>query len=200
MNITEEFNNYFDKITLSLYYVDQNELYNVFNVLKNAINRKSQIFVCGNGGSAAIASHFATDFFKGIRYSTEVAPKVISLCENYPLISAISNDIGFEDIFEYQLTSLMKKDDILVAISSSGNSQNIINAIKYANKIGTSIAITGFDKSNNSALFFANHGLFIDSTNYGVVEDVSQIIMHILSQTLRKEFCVTDEDMSKFQF
>ncbi|AGS80891.1 phosphoheptose isomerase [Caulobacter phage Cr30] len=187
---------YNNRLHYALKDVSVQEWENAFNTLRKAIECKQRIFLIGNGGSAAIANHFATDFMKGIATDTWVKPKVISLASNVPLITAIGNDIGFEQIFKYQLDSLSQVDDVLISISSSGNSPNIVQAIGWAKKnYMTTISLSGFDPENN-ANSLADIKLHVPVKNYGIVEDAHSAILHSLSQSLRKEFAI-DKDASK---
>lgn len=142
------------------------------------------IFSCGNGGSAAISNHLVCDCMKGVRTNSTLRPRVQSLSATVETITAIGNDIGYGDIFSFQLDSLATSGDVLVAISSSGQSPNIINALNQARKMGVAtIAMTGFDGGDAARL--ADVSLHVASQNYGVVEDVHQSLMHILAQYLR---------------
>lgn len=176
---------------------------NAYNELRAAIACDRQIFVCGNGGSAAIANHAATDWLKGIRTDTGKYPRVISLSSNAALLTAIANDIGEASMFSYQLESLMRPGDVLVTISSSGNSPNIVAAIKtvqemFSRKAHT-IALSGFDSRNHSTQL-ADISLHVNASNYGIVEDSHQALMHILSQSLRKDFALPEADKDSFTF
>lgn len=145
----------------------------------------SLILSCGNGGSAAIANHLVCDCLKGIRADTNLRPKVHSLSTTVETITAIGNDIGYEQIFSFQLESLGEEGDVLIAISSSGSSPNIIAAIQVARRRKMhSIAMTGF--GGGEAARLADISLHVDAENYGVVEDTHQSIMHILAQYLRQ--------------
>ncbi len=112
------------------------EIEKLTKFLEITIKTRKKIFVCGNGGSASIANHFLCDFNKGIKISSskKVIPKIISLTNSIELITAIANDINFNEIFVSQLENYAKKNDILIVISSSGKSKNIINAVKFAKK------------------------------------------------------------------
>lgn len=154
------------------------------NLLTNAIQERRTIFVGGNGGSASISEHFTCDFAKGVSTNTEYRPKMWSLSSNVALMSAISNDISYDETFSTQLNLYGQQNDLLVLISSSGNSNNIIRAIEVAKNMNmTTIGIFGFSGGRASAL--VNLSLHIDCDNYGIVEDVSQIIMHMLAQRIR---------------
>ena len=142
------------------------------------------LYVCGNGGSAAISNHLLCDFAKGIQADTPLKPKVVSLASHLELITAIGNDFEFAAIFAYQLQTFASKGDALMTISASGNSENIVRAIEWAkrNGVGT-IALTGFDGGRSAKL--ADINLHVPACNYGIVEDVHQSLMHVFAQYLR---------------
>lgn len=148
---------------------------------------KNRVFVGGNGGSAAISNHLTCDFSKGCSLP-EVLPLVThSLSSNIELITAIANDVSYEDIFSKQLEFMgLKTEDVVILISSSGNSPNIVNASDYAKKIGaTLIGLTGF--SGGKLKEKADISFHIPVKNYGIVEDCHQAIMHMLAQMHLKE-------------
>lgn len=142
------------------------------------------VFVCGNGGSASISDHLACDHLKGTQTDTSLRPRVVSLSSNLALFSAIANDIGYEEVFAYQLRALARHGDVLITISSSGDSENVVRAVTWAraNAVET-IALTGFSGGRSGKL--AETHLHVEGNNYGVIEDVHQSIMHVLSQYLR---------------
>ncbi|MDE3195639.1 MAG: SIS domain-containing protein [Acidobacteriota bacterium] len=142
------------------------------------------LYVCGNGGSAAISNHLLCDFAKGIQTDTPLKPRVVSLASHLELITAIGNDFEFAEIFSYQLRTFASKGDALMTISASGNSENIVRAVEWAkqNGVGT-IALTGFDGGRSAEL--ADINLHVPARNYGIVEDVHQSMMHVFAQYLR---------------
>jgi D-sedoheptulose 7-phosphate isomerase len=143
------------------------------------------IYACGNGGSAAISGHLLCDFLKGIQTDTALRPKVVSLASHLELITAIANDIDYAEIFAYQLKTLAEPGDVLLTISSSGNSENIVRAIDWARGNGVkSIAMTGFTGGRSATL--ADIVLHVAAENYGIVEDIHQSMMHSLAQHLRQ--------------
>jgi len=157
----------------------------IFDVIKS--NRK--IFVCGNGGSASVANHFLCDFNKGIKISSNnrLKPKIISLSCNTEIISAIANDISFNKIFSFQLDNYYTKGDIVIFLSCSGSSPNIIDAINFCKKKKIfTISFTGFAKKNIQKK--TNINLDLGIKNYGISEDFFQMIMHMLSQSIRLKF------------
>lgn len=174
---------YTERLFSSLNSLDFTNLDAVYDLLANAIERNSTIYTCGNGGSSSIAEHFVCDFIKGSSTDSTVDPKVFPLL-NTPTITAIGNDIGYEDIFSYQIEKFGSKDDVLMAVSSSGNSENIIRAIKMAKlKKMVSISFVGFD--GGEAKDLSDISIHVDSENYGIVEDAHHCLMHIFAQYLR---------------
>ena len=157
------------------------------------------IFSCGNGGSAAISNHLVCDCLKGVRSNTFLRPKVHSLSATVELVTAIVNDIGIEQMFSFQLESLASSGDVLVAISSSGASPNIISALKAAREMGMkTIAMTGF--SGGAASELADVSLYVKAENYGIVEDTHQSLMHILAQYMRQSNMDQPELLGSLKF
>jgi phosphoheptose isomerase len=142
------------------------------------------VYVCGNGGSAAIANHWVCDFMKGLRTDTDLMPKIISLSANLELNMAIANDIEYAEIFVYPLRALANPGDVLLTVSSSGNSENVVRAIDWArdNKVHT-ISLDGF--AGGRASKQADVSLHIEAKNYGLVEECHHAIMHMLAHFLR---------------
>lgn len=164
--------------------VDRTAFQAAARLLVERIEAGRHVFSCGNGGSAAIANHLVCDHMKGIRTGTTLQPKVHSLSATVELITAIANDIGVEEIFAFQLDSLAAEGDVLIAISSSGASPNVLRVLEQARERGVAtIAMTGF--SGGGAAEMADISLHVDCANYGVVEDVHQSLMHILAQYIR---------------
>ena len=154
-------------------------------ILLEAYVSGARMFSCGNGGSASIANHIQCDHVKGVRTATDLTPQVLSLSANVELLTAIANDIGYENIFVYQLQSQSCLGDVLMAISSSGSSPNIVKALTWARDHGLrTIAVTGFD--GGAARAVAEVSIHVDSANYGIIEDLHQVIMHALAQYIRQ--------------
>jgi phosphoheptose isomerase len=150
---------------------------------------KGTIFVCGNGGSAAISDHFLCDHSKGIYNDTKFFPKIVSLPSNMSLLTAIGNDISYDSVFSYQLDMFADPGDVLVVISSSGNSPNILSALRTAKASNMkTIALVGFD--GGEAKDLADIVLHVPVNNYGIVEDAHQAIMHVIAQHIR----ITNKD------
>lgn len=148
-------------------------------VIIEAIQSKRQIFAIGNGGSALTASHFATDWSKGIFESTGQRCGICSLSDNVGVISAIANDISYDQIFAEQLRSRMAVGDLLVAISGSGNSPNIVKAIEFANEFGgKTLGIVGFGGGKVAEI--ADHTFCTETFDMQISEDIHLMFCHIV--------------------
>lgn len=146
--------------------------------------RDGFIYICGNGGSAAIANHSLCDFLKCVRTDTALRPRVMSLAAHTELNSALANDISYEEVFAYQLASMARPGDLVWTVSSSGDSPNVVRALQVAAEIGLdSIAFSGFAGGRSRAM--ATVSAHVDAQNYGVVEDIHMSFIHILTQFLR---------------
>jgi phosphoheptose isomerase len=179
--------------------IDLDQVRAAAQCLEDAIERKATIFVCGNGGSASISNHFVCDHVKGVRSGTDILSKVHSLSTNVEIVTAIANDIGYGHVFEFQLTSLASKGDVLVAISSSGQSSNIVAALRWAKENGVrTILMSGFGGGEGRDL--ADIKLHVNAQNYGVIEDVHQSMMHFLAQYLRQKNLKAPGDIGKITF
>ena len=146
--------------------------------------RGGQLFLCGNGGSAATASHLANDIAIGTR--SPAAPfRAVSLTDNTAVMTAIANDDGFEELFVQQLQSQMVAGDVVVAISASGNSPNLVKALEYAGGAGAeTVALTGFDGGRIARLAGLNVHVPTGTGEYGPAEDGHMIIDHLVGSYL----------------
>lgn len=152
--------------------------------LLQARQRQARIFFMGNGGSAATASHFANDIAIGSR-SRAKPFRAISLCDNLALITAIGNDFGYDQIFVRQLENQMDAEDVVVAISASGNSANLLQAVQYANaQGGVTVGLTGFDGGRLRELVRLNVHVPSNPGEYGPVEDIHMILDHLVGSFL----------------
>lgn len=176
---------YIANISSGLSSVDTKDIKRASEEIISAYMSRNQVFVCGNGGSATISDHFLCDHSKGVHTDTSLFPSVRSLSSSMSLITALGNDVSYEEIFSYQLDMFGNNGDVLVAISSSGNSPNIIKALETAKNTGIrTIAFVGFD--GGKAKNIADITLHVPIYNYGVVEDCHQALMHIIAQYIRK--------------
>jgi D-sedoheptulose 7-phosphate isomerase len=182
---TQYFEAYRDEIIRSWSSVDPAAVTAAAEILHDCIERDSIIYACGNGGSAAIANHLLCDFQKGIQTDTAVKPRVTSLSSHLELITAIGNDIGYEDIFSFQIRTMARPGDVLMTISASGDSENIVRAVKWAKNNGVpTIALVGFTGGRSGAM--ADVTIHVAAENCGTVEDVHQSMMHLFAQYLRQ--------------
>lgn len=175
---------YLDYVSEILAAMDEGEIAKFVDTLVDARTRDARIFFIGNGGSAATASHFANDVAIGTR-TWERPFRAVSLTDNVAVITAIANDYGYEHIFTLQLKTMMQPGDVVVAISASGNSPNVISAVQWANENGAiTIGLTGFDggQLRQSARF----GVHVPTNKgeYGPVEDVHMILDHLVGAFL----------------
>jgi D-sedoheptulose 7-phosphate isomerase len=174
---------YFNKIQ-SLILEQVLKLSLVVDIIHECILRKNSIWIMGNGGSASTAEHFETDLHF-IKHGEKIRIGAQSLTSNSSLITAIGNDIGFEEVFRHQLMRKSKKKDLVILISASGNSQNLINAAMFAkeNDLET-IALLGFD--GGKLLDLVDHHILIKSEigMYGPVEDIHLAICHAIASEL----------------
>lgn len=162
------------------------DLQKAADVILYAIRSGKTIYTAGNGASAAIAQHWACDYTKGCSDTgaRPFKPKVISLSANIPLMTAISNDISYDEVYSYQLERLANPGDVFISISSSGNSPSVVRACEVALEKNLSvIALTGFKGGRTNEL--AQYPIHVDVQEYEAVEDVHQAIMHMIAKYLR---------------
>ncbi|MEQ8505376.1 MAG: SIS domain-containing protein [Rhodospirillales bacterium] len=182
---------YFDALRTAQNSVDRIALAKAGNMLAAAYAARKTIYVCGNGGSAAISNHLVCDHLKGAQTDTDLRPRVISLSSTIETITAVANDISYDEIFVYQLRTLADPGDVLISISSSGDSENMVKACRWATDNGLAvIAMTGFSGGRTQELCDVN--LHVAGDNYGVIEDSHQAIMHILAQFIRMDHMPAD--------
>lgn len=172
---------YLDKLAVALSKVSREEIAKIVERLDKAEKEKGTIYIIGNGGSAATASHMANDLSAGLRLREIRNFHVVSLADNSATCTAIANDVGFENVFYVQLKPVLKPEDVLIAISCSGNSPNIMKAVNYAkDEQVTVIGLTGFDGGELKAASDINYHVATECGEYGVVEDAHMILDHML--------------------
>jgi D-sedoheptulose 7-phosphate isomerase len=159
--------------------LDADEIAPAVELVVQAGESGSRIYAIGNGGSASTASHFVNDMGKGASLGREKRFKVIPLTDNVEWMTALSNDLSYEDVYVEQLKNFAEKNDVLLAISGSGNSENVIRAVQYANETGChTIGFTGFDGGKLKNL--VDRCIVIDSDHMGRIEDMHVILQHII--------------------
>lgn len=177
---------YAERLGAALRSVDTQALHAAQAILRDAHSRDAMIFACGNGGSAAISNHLVCDHSRGVSCHTGLRPRIHSLSATVEVLTAIANDLEYAQVFAEQLRLLARPGDVLITISSSGDSENVVRAIAHAKANGvTSISMTGFGGGRTAAM--ADVNLHVQADNYGVIEDAHQALMHILAQFVRQQ-------------
>lgn len=185
-NAADYFALYKNEVGLALDTVQPYVLNVAYEMIMENIRSSRPIFSMGNGGSAAISDHLACDHGKGITLDTDLKNYVVSLPSNGPLLTAIANDIGYDEVFSFQLKQQHAAKGLVIGISSSGSSPNIVRGFEVAREKGyNSIAMVGFGGGKVKERALADCIIHVKAFNYGVVEDCHQMIMHTLSQTIR---------------
>jgi D-sedoheptulose 7-phosphate isomerase len=176
---------YFEQVSKAAATIDGSRFTKAVDILTNVYSAGGTVFSCGNGGSAAIANHLVCDHCMAVQTDTQLIPRIVSLSTTIEMITAIANDLSYDEVFDYQLKSLAKPGDALITISSSGDSENIVRAATWAKENGIPvISMTGFSGGRSAEIADAN--LHVTADNYGVIEDVHQSLMHILAQYIRQ--------------
>lgn len=168
--------------------LDVDAINDALNLLEATREAGGHIYIFGNGGSAATASHFQNDFNKGISEHTEKKYRFQCLNDNMATLMAVANDIGYEDVFAFQLRNILAPEDVVIAISGSGNSKNVIKAVEYARSCGNKvIGLTGYNGGKLKELSDINLHAPINSMQ--VTEDVHMIFDHLMMSVLYWEVC-----------
>ena len=155
----------------------------VMNILEKARKAGRRIFTCGNGGSAATASHYAGDFNKGVSEHLEQKYSFECLSDNIPTMMAVANDYSYDEVFRFPLRNKMKAGDILIGISGSGNSRNVLNAFEYAKEAGgVTIAIVGYDGGRMKDM--ADYSIHVDIDDMQISEDLHMVLDHMMMYVL----------------
>lgn len=168
--------------------IDIDMLESIIAAMVTAFKNGNTLYVAGNGGSAATASHIQADFQFFVRYFTDFRPKVVALTNNVPLMTAISNDNSYEEVFVEQMKGMFNEGDLFLAISASGNSPNVVKAVEYAKQLGgKSIAFCGFTGGKLKEI--ADMSLYTPNKDkdYGPIEDLHMILDHVLVNYLSQD-------------
>jgi D-sedoheptulose 7-phosphate isomerase len=161
--------------------IDVDVISDIVDTLEETIENKSRIYILGNGGSSATASHMVNDLGAGLTRRDIINFDVTSLGDNSPVITAIANDIGYENIFYMQIKGHISANDVVVAISCSGDSPNIIKAVDHAKDVGCKIiGVTGFNGGYLKKISNINFHVNAPEGEYGLVEDAHMILDHII--------------------
>lgn len=176
---------YIDEVTDLLERVSHYPIQDVISILAHARFNNKQVIIMGNGGSAATASHFACDLGKGTLMPDLPRFRVIALTDNMPLFSALANDFGYEYVFSEQLQSLIRPGDVVIGISGSGNSPNVLNAIQSARQAeAITVGMVGFDGGLLKDM--VDVYIHVPSTNIEQVEDVHLMLEHLICTNVRQ--------------
>lgn len=166
---------------------DQSAISSAIDLIRQKFESGHKIITCGNGGSASTASHYITDWNKMINLATGKKFRGVSLCDNIGLITAYANDIDYNEVFAGQLKALMDPGDLVVAISGSGNSPNVLKAVEYANQAGgETLAVVGYDGGKLMPL--CHQSFLVPSFDMQLCEDVHLMFGHMVMKTL----CASD--------
>lgn len=187
-NYSKDIRDYIDHEIVALRSLDIDSINDAINLLEETRKNGGSIFVFGNGGSSATASHFQNDFNKGISYFLDKKYDFRCLNDNIATVMAIANDIGFDEVFRFQLRHHLRSKDIVMAISGSGNSQNVINGVVYAKEQNCKvISLTGYDGGKLKTLSDVSLHAPIDSMQ--ITEDIHMIFNHLMISVLYKAYC-----------
>jgi D-sedoheptulose 7-phosphate isomerase len=185
VNISEFSNNYLAGLKDVLDSFNHEQFEEIINLILDAYHKENRIFVMGNGGSGSTASHFTCDINKGCCMDLEKKFKVICLNDNMPTMLALANDVSYEAVFVEQLKNFFEPGDLVMGISGSGNSENVLQAIRYARKnSGLTIGLSGFSGGKLSDLVDVSLVARVDDMQK--VEDVHMIVVHMIMQAVYK--------------
>lgn len=183
MDYIQNLRKYLDEEIRIINSLDLNIINEVMNIFENARIKNRKFFICGNGGSAATASHFASDFNKGVSEKLEIKYNFECLSDNFPMMMAIANDITYDEIFRMPLKNKMKNDDVFIGISGSGNSKNVVLAMEYAKSIGgITVAIVGYDGGKLKEI--ADYCIHVNVNNMQIAEDLHMVMDHLMMSAL----------------
>lgn len=155
-------------------------------IIHDAYLKNKKVFIMGNGGSAATASHFACDLLMGTKVLNKPRFRVISLNDNTPLVTAISNDCGYDNVFKEQLISLVEEGDVVILITASGNSENVLQAHDYAKSQGAvTIGLIGF--GGGKLMNLVDEHITLSSKNFGIVETAHSFLAHLIASYFKRK-------------
>ena len=195
LGVSDFVSDYVDRLKYAIDQIPHDRVAAMGEILYRAYRHNKQVFIVGNGGSAATASHMACDLGKNTISPNRPRFRVLSLNDNVALVSALANDLGYEHVFSEQLKNLIRPGDVLISITGSGNSPNILRAMEYAReRAATNIALLGFD--GGRALALADEYVLVPVHDYGVVEDLHMVLDHILTEYFRVRLDAEDSELS----
>lgn len=175
--------NYIEQHNLVIKNLDHQEVESAISLIKETIHKEKRVAVCGNGGSAQAASHYITDWNKMVYAYTGLKFNGICFSDNIGLITAYSNDLSYNDVFSEQVKNLLNEDDLMITLSGSGNSENVVKATNIANemKVNT-LAICGYDGGKLKKI--SRHSVWIRSNDMQLCEDAQTVFGHMVMKSL----------------
>jgi D-sedoheptulose 7-phosphate isomerase len=169
---------YFDRLKSTIDLVSRDEVNVFLGLLVDALEGGRTVFTVGNGGSAATASHYAADFNKGLSLGKARRFRFLCLADNTATLTAYANDLSYEEVFVEQLRNFLEPGDLVIAISGSGNSRNVLRAVEYANQSGgITVGLTGYDGGQLKKI--ARHGIHIPIADMQITEDLHMVLDHL---------------------
>ena len=188
MDYREDIKKYIELEIETLNKLDVEAISRAITLLEETWDAEGTVYVMGNGGSAATAAHYQNDFNKGISEHVEKKFRFQCLNDNVPTVMAIANDIGFDEVFRFQLLNKLQQKDIVLALSASGNSQNVINAVTYAKKCGCKvIGLTGYTGGILAGL--SDVSLNVPVMSMQVTEDIHMVLDHLMMSIFYSKLC-----------
>lgn len=183
VNYIPDIQQYFSRLKNTIDAINLDEVNQLMNILMDAYENGKQIFIMGNGGSAATASHFVCDFNKGLSYGKEKRFKLICLNDNFPTMMAYANDVSYDDVFVEPLKNYFNGGDLVIGISGSGNSKNVIKAIEWANQNnGITIGLSGYNGGKLKQM--SKYGVHIPINDMQITEDLHMVLDHCIIKIL----------------
>ena len=179
------FNDYSDLLKTAMDCLPREDIQKLMDLINETRMNGRHLVILGNGGSAAAASHWVCDFGKGINTPGSKRLKIMAPVDNGAIFSALGNDFGYETTFSEQMKNYLEAGDLVLTMSVSGNSSNLVEAHKYAQEEGAKTACIVGDY-NGKIIGLSDFAIVVDSKNYGVVEDIHLILGHAISQALRR--------------
>jgi D-sedoheptulose 7-phosphate isomerase len=177
--------NYIDRLQRALEDLPRDRLTQLGETLLRAYRNDKQVFTIGNGGSSSTASHMAADLAKNTIGPNMKRFKIMSLSENASIVTALANDLGYDNIFYEQLVNVIRAGDVLIVVSASGNSPNVLKAIRYAqHQSAEVVGLLGFDGGEAARL--ADIPIIVQSHDYGIVEDIHLVVNHMLVEYFKQ--------------
>lgn len=185
MAVPADVDDYLKRLSETVMNIDKESLNEAIRTLLDTRDRDGTIYIFGNGGSAATASHCVCDFNKGISLKLDKKFNFVCLSDNTATVTAIANDIGYDEIYRIQLKDRLKKNDLIFAISGSGNSKNIINAVEYAREQGVKvISLTGYD--GGKLLGLSDCPIHIKVNDMQIAEDAHMMVCHLIASVIAR--------------